>query len=86
MGLIPDKALARLCSKTAEITIIFSLSTVALVFTLASIFLFDLRGSSRVVAYLNVPGLLFMVAWTSYVLYLCRDDMPYGRGEPKPEK
>ena len=80
MSLLPDAMLARLCARQAELIVIFALSCLGLVITVFTLLFIDLDGGTRAVAFLNVPGLVAMIAWTGYVLYLCRDDLPSGRG------
>jgi len=80
MNAIPDTVLARLCSRQAETIVIFALSCIGLVVTVLSILFIDLNPSTRIIAYLNVPGLIFLIALTGSILYLCRDDLPSGPG------
>lgn len=83
MGFDTDALFARLCSHQPELVVIFSASWVGLALTGGSLLFLNLSGTTEVVALMNVPGLVVMIAWTGYALYRCRDGMPYGRGDPK---
>jgi len=79
-----DGLITRLCQRQSELIVLFAMSWVGLVLTVGSLFLIELSATTEVVAMMNLVGLTGMIAWTGYVLYRCRDGMPFGRGEPKP--
>jgi hypothetical protein len=79
-----DGLITRLCQRQSELIVLFAMSWVGLVLTVGSLFLIELSPTTEVVAMMNLVGLTGMITWTGYVLYRCRDGMPFGRGEPKP--
>jgi hypothetical protein len=58
--------------------VIFIGSTFGLLITLLSLFALSPGSSGRIVAFVNIPGLLFMMAWSGYVLWRFRFNSSLG--------
>jgi hypothetical protein len=78
-----EEFMARLGQRQTEVGVIFVGCTFGLLITLLSLPALSPESSARIVAFMNIPGLLFMMSWTGYVLWRFRFNSSLG--QPAPE-
>ncbi|WP_459191524.1 hypothetical protein [Halosimplex sp. J119] len=78
-----EQLLVQACANQQVIVLLLAANVVALVLDIAILLFVNEPGSpGATVGLMSLPGIAFMIAWTSYALYRCRDGLPYGRSGP----
>ncbi|MFC7141243.1 hypothetical protein ACFQMA_15565 [Halosimplex aquaticum] len=78
-----QQLLMHVCANQLVVALLLAGSVLALILDVAIlVFVNEPGGAGATVGIMSLPGILFMIGWTSYALYRCRDDMPYGRSGP----
>jgi len=67
-----DRVVAYCCNILPLIVVMFALSVAGLLITLYSLAALDSGSNGVVIAAINIPGLLGLIAGFGYVLYHCR--------------
>lgn len=78
-----EQLLIQVASNQHVVAVLLAANVAALVVDLLILLFVNEPGSAgATVGIMSLPGILGMIAWTSYALYRCRDGMPYGRTGP----
>ena len=73
-----EEFMIQLGQRQTEVGVIFIGSTFGFLITLLSLLALSPGSSGRIVAFINIPGLLFMMTWSGYVLWRFRFNSSLG--------